>query len=60
MKKIVKMLLGTIVLGAIIVGALGVIGFVSEWLMEDNGRYLLGMGILGYIVYRCFKAEFGD
>lgn len=60
MRKIIRLIIGSVILGAIIIGVIGLIGFVGEWLMEDNGRYLLGIGILGYILYRCFKAEFGE
>ena len=34
------------------------LGLICEWLVQDNGRYILGIIILGYILIRLFKKEF--
>lgn len=64
MKKLVKrglgLIIGSLICTAIVLGFFALLGAVTEWLMVDMGRYWLGMGILGYVLYRCFKAEFGE
>ena len=64
MKKLLKRELGTILgalaLGAILVGIIALVGAMVEWFCADGGRYMLGLGIMGYVLYRCFKAEFGE
>ena len=59
-REMVKNLIGAIILGAIIIGFFALVGAIQEWLLADMGRYWLGMGIMVYILYRCFKAEFGE
>lgn len=60
MKNLLKTILGSLVLGSILVGVIAIVGSLVEWLCADTGRYMLGLAIIGYGVYRCFKAEFGE
>lgn len=57
MKKLVGLLLGSIILGAIIFGVLGAINWLIEWACADSGRYVLTMGIIGYVVAKMIKRE---
>lgn len=47
-------LMGVIIVFALFLG----LGLFCEWLIQDNGRYILGLVILGYILIRLFKKEF--
>ena len=60
MMKIVKGLIGTVVIGAVIVGIVIGAEMLVQWLEVDKGRELLGIGIGAYAIYRLFKAEFGE
>ena len=43
-----------------ILGIIALLGWLVEWLCADVGRYMLGLGIFIYILYRMFKSEFGE
>ena len=58
MKNLLKTILGSLVLGSVLVGIIAVVGSLVEWLCADAGRYILGLLIASYGVYKCFKAEF--
>ena len=67
-----SVVLGSIILGIIalikskpkngmaIAGLILSIIAIVEWLCADMGRYMLGLGIFIYILYRIFKSEFGE
>lgn len=60
MKKFLGTILGSVVLGSIILGIITLLSWLVEWLCADMGRYILGLGIFIYILYRMFKSEFGE
>lgn len=60
MRNLLKTILGSLVLGSVLVGIVAIIGSLVEWLCADAGRYILGLVIISYGVYKCFKAEFGE
>lgn len=57
MKKLIGLLLGSIILGAVIMLILGAISWFIDWVCLDNGRYILAMVIIGYIVKRLIMEE---
>lgn len=59
MWKFIKFMLQVLVLGSVILGIITLLGWLVEWLCVDMGRYMLGLGIFIYILYRMFKSEFG-
>lgn len=56
-KGIGKLLLGSSIMIMVILGIMWLLGTIMNWLCEDMGRYILGMIILIYIVYRQIKEE---
>lgn len=60
MKKLLKELFSIAILATIVLGVIALINLLIEWLCADVGRYMLGMGILIYILYRFFKSEFSE
>jgi len=57
MKKLLVNVLVGVVLVGVILGVINLLGAVANWLMADNGRYLLGIGIIGYIAIKMLKKE---
>lgn len=56
MKKLVMIML---TVGA--VAGVGIfLSWLVNWLCEDMGRYMLGLGVLAYVLYRIGKKEFGE
>lgn len=60
MKKLLKGIFSIAILATIILGVIALINLLTEWLCADAGRYMLGVGILVYVLYRFFKLEFGE
>lgn len=60
MKKLLKGIFSIAILATIILGVIVLINLLAEWLCADVGRYVLGIGILVYILYRFFKSEFSE
>lgn len=60
MKNFVKTLIRTIILGVMVLTPIALIGWLVEWACADSGRYVLVMGIIGYIVWKAFLKEFGE
>ena len=60
MKKFVKTIIGSVVLGGLVLGVIASFGWLVNWLCADSGRFVLGMIIGIYGIYRMFKAEFGE
>ena len=60
MKKLLKGIFSIAILATIILGVIALINLLTEWLCVDVGRYVLGVGILVYILYRFFKSEFSE
>lgn len=54
MKNLVLAILGLGILLGVITG----VGALTSWLMVDNGRYLLGIILLGTVLVKLFKKEF--
>lgn len=59
-KKIIKNLIGGIIITLIILAIFKILGIVINWLMVDTGRYMLGIGIIGFIAYKLLKRELDD
>ena len=57
MKKFLGTILGSVILGSIILGIIALLGWLVDWLCVDKGRFILGLIILGYIVYKLMKEE---
>lgn len=53
---LINVLVGVVLVG-VILGVINLLGAVANWLMADNGRYILGMAILGYAVIKMIKKE---
>lgn len=58
-KILVNLLLVAIGMG-LLLGTIWTIGFIANWLMADTGRFILGLIIIGYGLYRAFINEFGE
>lgn len=59
-RELIKNLIGATILGGLIIGFFALVGAIQEWLLADMGRYWMGIGIMVYVLYRCFKVEFGE
>ena len=57
MKKLLGLLLGGCIGTTVLLGCIGLLGGLVEWLCVDKGRFILGLIILGYIVYKLMKEE---
>lgn len=57
MKKLVGLLLGSVIFTAIILGILGLINWFIDWVCLDTGRWVLAIGIIGYFVARLINKE---
>ena len=60
MKKLLKGIFSIAILATIILGVITLGNLLAEWLCADAGRYMLGIGILVYVLYRFFKSEFSE
>ena len=60
MKKLLKGIFSIAILATIILGVIVLINLLAGWLCADAGRYMLGVGILVYVLYRFFKLEFSE
>lgn len=57
MKKLLGMLLGSILLGSILMLILGAVNWFIDWATMDEGRFILSMIIIGYVVVKMIKRE---
>ena len=57
MKKLVGLLLGSTIATATVMGILGAINWFIDWVCADQGRYILTMIILGYVIAKMIKKE---
>ncbi|MBQ2884957.1 MAG: hypothetical protein IJE43_14500 [Alphaproteobacteria bacterium] len=57
MKKLVGLLLGSVIATAIVMGVLSMISWFIDWACADQGRYILAMIIIGYVVAKMIKKE---
>lgn len=57
MKKLVGLLLGSMITTAIVIGVLSMINWFIDWVCADQGRYILAMIILGYVIAKMIKKE---
>lgn len=60
MKKLVKLLLGSILLLGIVLGAICLIQAIVNWTCADMGRFILFISIMVYIIYRLIRKEFDE
>lgn len=56
-KKIIGLLVSSSIIVVVILGLVWLVGTVVSWLCADKGRYILGMTILVYVVYRQMREE---
>lgn len=59
-KGLVKLLVQSLLLTGLLLGAISLLGLFVEWSCADSGRYFLVMLILGYGLYKIFKSEFDN
>lgn len=60
MKKLVKLLLGSMLLLGIILGAICLIQAIVNWTCADIGRFILFIGIMVYVIYKLMRKEFDE
>lgn len=57
MKKLVGLLLGSTIATATVMGILGAINWFIDWSTADEGRFILAIIIIGYVVAKMIKKE---
>lgn len=57
MKKLVGLLLGSMIATAIVTGVLSIISWFIDWACADQSRYILAMIIIGYVIAKMIKKE---
>lgn len=57
MKKLLGLLLGSVIATAIVLGILSMVSWFIDWVCLDSGRYILAMIIIGYVVVKMIKKE---
>ena len=62
-KNKIVMIIGKIIIGVleagVIIGIIALIENLVQWLCADTGRYLLGLIIGIYVIYKMLKKELG-
>lgn len=57
MKRLVREIIVSIILVGILLGIIWLLGTLVNWLCVDRGRFVLGMIILIYAIYRQLREE---